>query len=255
MSRSLRRVRTTKAFWRLMSIVSLAMVVPMGASGCRDHDAGTRPAPTTLPAIVVKDDTPDLLLTWIDDRGDFHTGQHPIEVPEGFRAAVRVVPTTKDDVVASDLVYVADLSQRKPDTSYTVNTMTRAEWEALAASRREKRIAAVAPNATTAPSAAKPSDDFYNQNGKTSVVLYGASWCGFCKKAKEHLRRKNVPFIYKDIEADESAASEMDRKLARAGIRNSGVPVLDIGGKMLVGYDAGQIDAAVAAASKGGTAL
>ncbi|MFO0658598.1 MAG: glutaredoxin family protein [Polyangiaceae bacterium] len=251
MSRWVRRAKTASVIGLLVSTMSLALV----GSGCRDQDAGTKPTATTLPALVVKDDTADLLLTWIDDRGDFHTGQHPADVPDGSRAAVRVVPLSREDSAASELVYVADLTQRKPDTSYTVNTMTRNEWEALAAARREKKIAAVAPHATGTPSAARPGDEFYNQTGKSAVILYGASWCGFCKKAKEHLRRKNVPFTYKDIEADESAAAEMERKLARAGIRNGGVPVLDIGGKMIVGFDANQIDAAVAAASKGGTAL
>lgn len=230
----------------------LLVILPLA---CGHADDGTAPSATSLPALSLLDDTPGLLLTWVDARGDYHTAQHPVEVPAEGRAAVRVVVLTKDEGAATQLVYVADLNQKKTDGSYVVNTMTRTEWEAIADARRAQRIAAVAPHATAAPSAAA-ADDFYRQNnGKAAVVMYGAPWCGYCKAAREHLKKKGVPYVYKDIEADDAAADEMSKKLARAGKRPSGVPVFDVAGRMFIGFDARELDAAIQTANKSGTAL
>ncbi len=77
------------------------------------------------------------------------------------------------------------------------------------------------------------------------IVLYGTSWCGYCKKAREWLTRKGVSFIDRDIEKDEDAASELARKAQAAGVKPRGVPVIDVRGKLILGFDPRQIDAAL----------
>src|SRR5690606_8218203 len=47
------------------------------------------PSPNELPPLTLRDDTPDLLLTWIDDKGDFHVVPKPSDVPEAGRKQVR----------------------------------------------------------------------------------------------------------------------------------------------------------------------
>lgn len=34
------------------------------------------------------------------------------------------------------------------------------------------------------------------------IVIYGASWCSFCQKAKKLVEDMSLPFEYKDVEAD-----------------------------------------------------
>src|SRR6201999_973157 len=74
------------------------------SSGCKHKasdtgsgDQGTAPIPTTLPPLALSDDTPDLLLTWVDAKGDGHTATKPADIPAEGRDQVRVVFTSKDD--------------------------------------------------------------------------------------------------------------------------------------------------------------
>jgi glutaredoxin len=74
------------------------------------------------------------------------------------------------------------------------------------------------------------------------VILYTAPWCGFCKKAALHLKQRGTAFVERDIDNDRMAAVELSRKLREAGLDQGGVPVLDIGGTIVIGFDKEQID-------------
>jgi glutaredoxin len=228
-------------------LAALALVALVAPACCNREGDGTAPKRTELPALVLRDDTGDLLLTWLDARGNFHTAMKVADVPPEGRDAVRVVITSRDDGAATDLVYVARLSEKRPDGTYPVATMTRAEWEALAEKRRAPSVAA-APRGSGGVPRPPPVGA---RGGKVTVVIYGAAWCGPCHDAQEHLTRRGVPFVYKDIEADAGAAQEMARKLQRSGTRGGGIPIIDVGGHLLVGFEPGALDAAVAAASRG----
>jgi glutaredoxin len=54
---------------------------------------------------------------------------------------------------------------------------------------------------------------------------------------KEHLKRKRVKYEDCDVSRDELLAEEMVRKSGQMG-----VPVVDINGRILVGYRPGDID-------------
>ncbi len=71
----------------------------------------------------------------------------------------------------------------------------------------------------------------------TGVVIYTTDWCGYCKAAKKFLKKKGVDFVERDIEKDPDAAQELAQKAAAAGVQPSGVPVIDVRGKLLLGYD------------------
>ena len=79
----------------------------------------------------------------------------------------------------------------------------------------------------------------------TQVILYSTSWCGFCERARQYFQSKNIAFIDKDIESEPGAATEMKRKCAQSGVRAEGVPVIDVYGTMISGFDVPRIDAAL----------
>jgi len=59
------------------------------------------------------------------------------------------------------------------------------------------------------------------------------------------LRRKGVPYVEKDIEKDPQAAREMQAKLKNAGMRTGSIPVIDVRGKVMVGFNAASVDEAL----------
>lgn len=64
------------------------------------------------------------------------------------------------------------------------------------------------------------------------VILFSTPTCTYCRRAKKYLREHNVPFKDVDVSRDAAAARDMVRRSGQQG-----VPVIDIGGKIIVGFD------------------
>ena len=64
------------------------------------------------------------------------------------------------------------------------------------------------------------------------VVVYSTATCPYCIRAKEYLKQNNVQFDNIDVGANPEKAREMMDKSGQMG-----VPVLDIGGTIVVGFD------------------
>lgn len=77
------------------------------------------------------------------------------------------------------------------------------------------------------------------------ITIYSTSWCGFCRSLKQYLDSKNISYVDKDIEKDEAAHKELLAKIG--GNYQGGVPVTDIAGDIILGFDRPKIDAAIAA--------
>lgn len=72
------------------------------------------------------------------------------------------------------------------------------------------------------------------------VVVYSTPTCPYCIRVKEFLKEKNVPFENKDVSVDMAAAEEMIQKSGQMG-----VPVLDIDGEIIIGFDRARIQQAL----------
>ncbi|HSA23972.1 MAG TPA: glutaredoxin domain-containing protein, partial [Myxococcota bacterium] len=75
------------------------------------------------------------------------------------------------------------------------------------------------------------------EGGGGPVVLYMTKWCKYCKKTAELLKSLDVKFEQKDIERDQQALVEMMELAQRAGVEVTGVPVLRVGARLVVGYN------------------
>ncbi|MEK7149145.1 MAG: glutaredoxin family protein [Patescibacteria group bacterium] len=64
------------------------------------------------------------------------------------------------------------------------------------------------------------------------VTIYTTPTCVYCKMTKAFFKENNVQYEEKDVSADRSAADEMIQKSGQMG-----VPVIDIDGQFLVGFD------------------
>jgi glutaredoxin-like YruB-family protein len=75
---------------------------------------------------------------------------------------------------------------------------------------------------------------------ENSITIYSATWCAFCHAAKQYLDKLGVKYTDKDVESDPQAGVEA---LTKSGQR--GIPVLDVGGDIIIGFDRPRIDAAL----------
>ncbi|APR81824.1 Hypothetical protein A7982_07173 [Minicystis rosea] len=235
----------------IVGLVAIALAA--SACGKKRTDDGTVPvAEGVLAPLTIRDDTPDLMLTWIDEKGDTHVVLHPPEVPAAGRSLVRVVVADREDGTR-DLFYIADLTKRSDDGSYATHAMRRRAWEDEIEQRRSAYLAKVAPprppsSGSSAPN--QPPPPAADRNAYT-VIIYGASWCGPCHQAADYLKSKGIPFVMKDIDETPGAAAEMRDKLTRAGRHGGSIPVIDVRGQILVGYSPQSLDAALAKAGAG----
>lgn len=233
-------------------VLVVATTLGGGCTCSRRDDDGTAPKGVqALPALSIRDDTPNLLLTWLDDRGDVHTELHPADVPAAGRSVVRVVVTDREEGTR-DLFYVADLGVRGGDGSYATRTMPRRDWESLIDQRRRDYVAKNTPALPPGPPATGgPGTAPRPPVVGAQVIIYGASWCRPCHEAAEYLTSIGVAYVMKDVDKDEAAHQEMRQKLERVGRREGPIPVLDVRGEILVGFSKSDIDRALKRASSG----
>ncbi|MEW6179797.1 MAG: glutaredoxin domain-containing protein [Chloroflexota bacterium] len=69
------------------------------------------------------------------------------------------------------------------------------------------------------------------------VIIFTTPTCTYCNMTKKYLREKGVRFKEVDVSRDSAAARDMVRRSGQMG-----VPVLDIGGKIVVGFDRSKIN-------------
>jgi len=72
---------------------------------------------------------------------------------------------------------------------------------------------------------------------KSLIKIYTTASCHWCKVAKKFLKDQNVAFDERNVRNDSNARIEMILKSGQIG-----VPVLDIAGTIVVGFDANEIN-------------
>jgi glutaredoxin-like YruB-family protein len=72
------------------------------------------------------------------------------------------------------------------------------------------------------------------------VRIYSTPTCPYCIRAKQFLADNNIEFENLDVSVDQQAVGEMIEKTGQMG-----VPVLDIDGELIVGFDRERISKAL----------
>jgi len=73
-----------------------------------------------------------------------------------------------------------------------------------------------------------------------NVKIYTTTHCTYCHMAKEFFKKNNVKYTEVNVEDDEKAAEEM---IERSG--QMGVPVIDVDGKIIVGFNRPELEKAL----------
>ncbi len=74
------------------------------------------------------------------------------------------------------------------------------------------------------------------------VKIYSTQTCPYCVMAKDYFKKLGVEFQDFDVSADEKAREELIQKSHQMG-----VPVIDINGAVIVGFNRPEIDKALKA--------
>ena len=74
------------------------------------------------------------------------------------------------------------------------------------------------------------------------IIVYSAPWCSFCHAAKAYFDKLGIKYEDRDVEKDPKYAQESVSKSGQMGI-----PVIDIDGTVILGFDRPKIDAAILA--------
>ena len=70
-----------------------------------------------------------------------------------------------------------------------------------------------------------------------NITIYSTPTCGYCRMAKQYLTSKNIPYTEVDVSLDQAKQQELITKSGQFG-----VPVIDVGGKIIVGFDKRKLD-------------
>jgi glutaredoxin len=236
-----------------LSIV-LVLVLVVAAGSCRrsapDAPAPTRAAPQTLE--VLKDGR--WLFTYVESNGQFATTDKPETVPEVARHMVRVFDPANPPPKNADSpeVHVTDLNLLMKSGKAPARPLSREAFETAAMGQL--------PPGETSPLAARPAGAGTEAppppvalggdggagmaaGGTPVVTVYGTSWCGACRAARQYLTEHKIPFADKDVERDPAAARELADKAAKMGVPTDRVPVIDVRGRLLLGFDRARIEA------------
>jgi glutaredoxin len=224
-----------------------ALVALVLVAACHRAAPDAPPAPKAAPGLVEVLKGGRWLFTYVEAAGTFATTDKPETVPEGSRALVRVFdPSDSSRTDVPGQVYVTDLNQLLKSGKAPAKAMSRDAFETAAIGQLppgdSSPVASHGAGAPPAPEAPPPVAAL-GDGGAPVVTIYGASWCGACRAAAEYLTQRHVPFADKDIERDPAAAREMSDKASKLGIPTDRIPIIEVRGRLLQGFDRARIDA------------
>ncbi|MBX7080590.1 MAG: glutaredoxin family protein [Nannocystaceae bacterium] len=178
--------------------------------------------------------TPEVaaVLSFAGDRGAFADAKAPDAIPEASRGMVRV-SLLDGPAPPPGTVWVGNFRNREADGAVALSTVPRDAFEELA-------LGQGLSSAVELPPGLQPPEHVATQHG--DVIVYKTSWCGVCKKLESYLQRKGVAYVAKDIEADREAAAELQAKAQAKGVRTGSVPIVDVRGELLVGFDRARLE-------------
>ena len=76
-----------------------------------------------------------------------------------------------------------------------------------------------------------------NKHNMKNVIIYSTPTCVYCKMAKEYFAKNNITYEDKNVAINDKAREEMRLKSSQLG-----VPVIEIDGEIIIGFDRRKID-------------
>jgi len=184
------------------------------------------------------------LFTYVEPSGAFATTDKPEIIPEPSRKMVRVVDPAQMKAAEGADVHVVNVDELLKAQKAVARPLAREAFETSALAQLPPGESSARQAHAAAPAGPVPDGSaFPSAPGKPVVTVYGTSWCGACRAARQYFSQRKIPFADKDIEADPAAAQELNDKASKMGIPTDRVPVLDVRGRLLLGFDQARVEA------------
>ena len=234
--------------WRRGALIVAGMAI-LGGSACHRAAPAAPAAEAPLGELqVLKDGR--FLFTYVERSGTFSTTDKPDSIPEVARKVVRVADPTQLRAGETSSVHVCDVEDLLKAGKAAAHTMSREAFETAALLQLPAgATSARAGHPVAAAGAAQAAPPIKSPPGTPVVTIYGTSWCGACRAAREYFAAKKIPFADKDVEQDPAAAQELADKAAKLGIPTDRVPIIDVRGRLLLGFDKARVEALLGAST------
>jgi glutaredoxin len=230
-------------------VLRLVCVTALALTACRRSTPEAPPAPAAgAPATIEVLKEGRWLFTYAEPKGTFATTDKPDSVPEPARSLVRVFdPSAPEKTPGGGRVYVTNLNEVLSKGHAPARPMSREAFETAALAAQPSGDSSPLAAQTMRPVPMPASDGGVapapsTAGGPPVVTIYGTSWCGACRAARQYLAGRKIPFADKDVERDPAAARELADKAAKMGIPTDRVPVIDVRGRLLQGFDRARIE-------------
>jgi len=196
-----------------------------------DGDNGLARADFT--PITITRDSKDLLFTFLDQSGSFKTVDSIDKIPAKSRHNVSItdLKLSPKERQAGKILYIADLTSPDPQGKYPYSIIGRYSFEKKILKNFIEKFGS-------------HTGDLIKSD--KIVHFYETAWCSVCKKAKNWLRSRNIPFLAKDIEKKATFQREMLLLAQKAGLSLGGVPVIVYKDVIIQGYDQEKLEQLVA---------
>jgi glutaredoxin len=89
-------------------------------------------------------------------------------------------------------------------------------------------------------------DNHFDTEGRAKVVMYGTSWCPYCKQQREYFAANKIP--YEEIDVEQSKSNE----LLYSALQGAGYPLTYVGYRRFSGYKEEEIVTALKELAKAG---
>jgi glutaredoxin len=216
---------------RIAIFVACCVLVACNDRTVERPDPGPPVDEIDLEGLEVSPDDDDVVFQYVDPASGKPVAVTDIEkIPEAQRETVMVLYSgERRDRLTARALALADLTAPGEDGRYPVRLVNRWDFE---------------PSGLKAPAGAG-AQVLSTGDG---VVLYTAPGCGHCDRARKWFTEKGIPFTEKDVHADPAAVGEISALGRAQGVPESylsSVPLINVKGKLLVGFDPRQVEAAL----------
>lgn len=111
-----------------------------------------------------------------------------------------------------------------------VNSVFASSSSIVDSGKSSKEIAAEILRGARERYAKEQQQEQEDKRESSKVIMYSTSWCGYCRKARNYFKAKNIPYIEYDIERSLTAKRDYDR------LGGNGVPLIVVGKNRMSGF-------------------